>query len=214
MFNALPFPISTAGTIRLGHLLGTNDPRSAVRASQVIFILTIFGVFITSGVTFLSHHVIGHMFTSDEEVILEVSHLILIVSIVQIFDGIQCCGSGLFRGMGKHHTVALLNFFSFWVFGLGLGASLAFHTELGLAGIWWGNASGVICTSVLMVIMMSRVDWAKEAQNARLRAYTETTHNSLRGMIVPLTEAKKLISNQDEEQLFDDDGEEGFDSSL
>eukprot|EP00298_Acanthocystis_sp_HF-20_P016488 c21495_g2_i1.p1 GENE.c21495_g2_i1~~c21495_g2_i1.p1 ORF type:complete len:505 (-),score=170.36 c21495_g2_i1:35-1549(-) len=193
MYNILPFPISIAGSIRIGHLLGAGDSVGAKRSALTLLIMTILAVSLSAIVTLVASDRIGLLFTDDEEVLERVSEIILIVAFIQLFDGIQSCGTGIFRGVGRHHTVALLNFFSFWVFGLGFGAFLAFYLEFGLIGIWWGTVSGVFLTSFLLFYMIYKINWVHEAEEAIKRAAKEEMLSHLLLMNEPINPHKSKV---------------------
>eukprot|EP00298_Acanthocystis_sp_HF-20_P030442 c95_g1_i1.p1 GENE.c95_g1_i1~~c95_g1_i1.p1 ORF type:complete len:478 (+),score=162.76 c95_g1_i1:37-1470(+) len=166
MFMAVPFPVAVAGSIRVGNLLGANDPDGARTAGRGAYILTFISCICNSILMFTLRNYIGLFFTTDEEVIEFVSEIIIFVLAFHIFDGLQVCGGSVFRAMGKHHFVAIANFIGFWVLGLGVGALLTFKFGWGLAGLWWGNASGLFCTTSILFLMFLRVDWKYEATTA------------------------------------------------
>ena len=60
----------------------------------------------------------------------------------------------------------------FWVLGLPCGYLLAFYGGLGVYGLWWGFAIGLLCCSTLYVITFAKVDWELEAKRA-LNAVTD-----------------------------------------
>jgi hypothetical protein len=98
-----------------------------------------------------------------------VAQLVYIAALFQISDGCQAAVAGIFRGMGRQKTVACLNFVGFWVIGISCGAALAFETDAGVAGLWWGLAIGLTCTAVLGVLLLLRVDWRQQVVLAQQR---------------------------------------------
>ena len=42
--------------------------------------------------------------------------------------------------------------FGYWVLGIGGGALLAFHFELGGVGLWWGLAAGLAVAACLLTL--------------------------------------------------------------
>eukprot|EP00298_Acanthocystis_sp_HF-20_P017469 c21755_g1_i1.p1 GENE.c21755_g1_i1~~c21755_g1_i1.p1 ORF type:complete len:153 (+),score=67.56 c21755_g1_i1:20-478(+) len=123
----------------------------------------------------LTRDVVGLIFTSEEDVIASVSHLITILALFHICDGLQVCGGGIFRAMGKHYLVAGLNFIGFWLLGIGVGILLTFQLEWGLPGLWWGIASGVFFTTILSLILLYNINWRKEAT----KAHENAAHNRI-----------------------------------
>ena len=69
--------------------------------------------------------------------------------------------------------MALLNFVGFWVIGISCGSTLAFETDVGVAGLWWGLALGLTCTAVLGLVLLLRTDWDDQVQLALHRVRAE-----------------------------------------
>ena len=69
-----------------------------------------------------------------------------------IFDGTQAVGCGVLRGMGRVRPAMLFNLLGYWLLGLPVGAWLAFRSDWGLAGIWWGLAGGLALVAVALVL--------------------------------------------------------------
>eukprot|EP00298_Acanthocystis_sp_HF-20_P012121 c19727_g1_i2.p1 GENE.c19727_g1_i2~~c19727_g1_i2.p1 ORF type:complete len:534 (-),score=219.39 c19727_g1_i2:55-1500(-) len=170
LFMATPFPISLAGTIRMGGLLGANDPKGAILAAKVTHILTISSTALNVVIMFACKDVAGFLFTDDPRVVDLVSQIIAIVCIFHLFDGVLLSGSAVLQAMGKYEVVALLNFLGFWILGIGVGSFLTFKINMGLFGLWWGVASGIFFTSLLTSYMILRVNWVSEAKIANERS--------------------------------------------
>ena len=49
-----------------------------------------------------------------------------------------------FRGMGRQSQLMWVGIAGFWGFGVPLGYTLAFHTSLGLSGLWVGSLTGAL----------------------------------------------------------------------
>jgi O-antigen/teichoic acid export membrane protein len=117
--------------------------------------------------------VLGMIVTTDPDVVHLVSKLLIVVSLFQLFDGLQTCIAAIFRGMGRQSKVAMLNLLGFWLVGLPVGAALTFSAHVGLIGLWWGLAAGLCGTSMFGFFQVLRVDWNKEVQDAQNRASQE-----------------------------------------
>jgi len=63
--------------------------------------------------------------------------------------------------------LAITNMIALWAIGVTIGTSLAFGTSLRAKGIWIGLMSGVIASGSALAVMVSRVDWRKEAELAK-----------------------------------------------
>ena len=73
-----------------------------------------------------------------------------------IADGLQVVGGGLMRGMGRPRAGAIANFVGYYVFGLPLAGLLAFHFELGTAGILYGFVGGLGLIALLLCLWTIR----------------------------------------------------------
>ena len=72
--------------------------------------------------------------------------------------------------MGRQVTVAVRNLLGFWVFGIPSGCVLTFALGVGLAGLWWGLTVGLTITTIISVVELVKVDWAREVAKAEERA--------------------------------------------
>ena len=50
--------------------------------------------------------------------------------------------AGVVTGAGRQATGAIINFCTYWGVGLSLAATLAFHAQLGVRGLWFGVMAG------------------------------------------------------------------------
>jgi multidrug resistance protein, MATE family len=125
-FLSLPFAVAIASTIRVGNLLGAGDAAGAADASKVTFAICFAFTGICALLFSLLRNVLGYVFTNDKEVVHAVAKIAPIAALFQLADGGQAAAGGVFRGMGRQTTVAVRNFFGFWVFGMPVGAVLTF----------------------------------------------------------------------------------------
>ena len=67
--------------------------------------------------------------------------------------------------------VIWFNFLSMWVFGFPAGLVLAFYVRpsYGINGLWYGYTLGIGMQCVVLVGMISNLDWNTEVRKARLR---------------------------------------------
>jgi len=169
-FLSLPFAVAIAATIRVGNLLGAGDAKGAGDASKVSFAICFAFSGVCALVFSLTRNSLGYIFTHDKEVVRAVAKIAPIAALFQLADGGQAAAGGVFRGMGRQTTVAVRNFFGFWVFGMPVGAILTFAVGgYGVAGLWWGLTVGLIAVLVVSLVQLLYVNWEKEVANAKHR---------------------------------------------
>ncbi len=152
----VPYGISSAGAVRVGHAIGRRDPQGAVRAGSTALL---FGTtFMTAAaVVFLTlGRPIVAAFTSDRSVVDVGVSLLAIASVFQLFDGMQAVATGILRGAGDTRTPMLWNLAGHWFIGLPLGYALCFPLGLGVVGLWWGLSLGLIICGVALVLTWRR----------------------------------------------------------
>lgn len=152
----VPYGISSAGAVRVGHAIGRRDPHEATRAGWTALLLgaafmaCAAVVFVTVG-----RPIVG-AFTSDEAVLGTGVSLLAIGAVFQLFDGLQGVATGVLRGIGDTRTPMLWNLAGHWFIGLPLGYTLCFATGLGIFGLWWGLSLGLIICGIALVITWHR----------------------------------------------------------
>ena len=94
------------------------------------------------------------LFTIDPKLVEICVPILYIVSIFQIFDGLQIALAGIFKGIKQTNIVLISNFTAYWLLFLPLGFYLAFHYDMKLKGFWIGLviAAITLCTIMLGVL--------------------------------------------------------------
>ncbi|KAM6184864.1 multidrug and toxin extrusion protein 2-like [Rhynchocyon petersi] len=166
----LPMGLSIAVCVRVGTALGAADTVQA-RRSAISGVLCTVGISLVVG-TLLSilKNKLGHIFTSDEEVITLVEQVLPIYIIFQLFEAICCVYGGVLRGIGKQSFGAIVNLIMYYVIGLPLGAILTFVVRMRLLGLWLGMLSCVLLAAVAFVAYTVQINWKLAADEAQKHA--------------------------------------------
>jgi MATE family multidrug resistance protein len=154
----VPFGISSAAAVRVGHAVGRRDPGGTARAGWAALILGV-GFMALAAITFVvaGRPLIG-AFTSDVGVLTIGVTLLRVAAVFQLFDGLQGVATGVLRGVGDTRTPMAWNFAGHWLFGLPLGYYLTFRLDWGVIGLWVGLSTGLIIVgAVLLVVWMRHV---------------------------------------------------------
>uniref|UniRef100_A0A673AD52 Multidrug and toxin extrusion protein 1-like n=1 Tax=Sphaeramia orbicularis TaxID=375764 RepID=A0A673AD52_9TELE len=121
--------LTSAACARVGNALGAGDTERAILSSKVSLTLAVEGVVLGSCKT-----VIGYLFTSDENIVDLVSHLMNAYCFLQFFDGLVCVCTGIFLGTGKQKIPAVANLIGYYGIGLSLSVTLTFVAKLRVLG--------------------------------------------------------------------------------
>jgi MATE family multidrug resistance protein len=144
----VPFGISLAATVRVGHAVGRLDSAASRRAGfSAIGLSAVFMIAMTLA-TVAFRDVIPLLFLGGEgAAAVETANLsamlLLIGSSFFVADGIQGVAAGALRGLNDTRVPMLLAAVSFWMVGFTGSYGLAFWAGLGAAGVWIGFSLGV-----------------------------------------------------------------------
>ncbi|CAL5190504.1 unnamed protein product [Lathyrus oleraceus] len=161
--------LGAATSVRISNELGAAHPRVAKFSVYVVNGNSILISIALSAIILIFRVGLSKLFTSDAEVIDEVSALTPLLCISVLLNGIQPILSGVAIGSGWQALVAYVNLACYYVIGLTVGCVLGFKTSLGVAGIWWGMILGVFIQTVTLIILTARTDWTAEVEKAVVR---------------------------------------------
>ncbi|KAG8697278.1 hypothetical protein FRC09_007971, partial [Ceratobasidium sp. 395] len=165
----VPAALGVASAVRIGNLLGAGNAREALVASRVATGLGLVQSLILACIFMSLHSRLAGLFNNDEAVAKLVSRIVPLLAAYQIVDGIAAVTAGILRACGKIATGALSNFIGYYILGIPLGIYLAFTHHLGLGGLWIGLATALAFVAVVLSIVMLRLDWDVQVQEAKER---------------------------------------------
>jgi len=148
-------------TIRASQLMGAQETEKAWFAIKSgAFLNLLISVFVCLLFIFLTEPLI-RLFSSDEKLIPLAITLLYFGAAFQIVDSLQV--SAIFGLRAYHDTVSppKFQFIAFWIFGIPIGAYLAFNdTMLGLSGakgMWFAMIVSLLVVGVLLLIRLKEV---------------------------------------------------------
>jgi multidrug resistance protein, MATE family len=154
----VPFGISLAATVRVGHAIGRSDAEGARRAGFAAIALA--AVFM-AGMTLLVavfRHAIPPLFLGAEaagkaaaETAALAATLLALGATFFITDGIQTVAAGALRGLNDTRVPLAIAALSYWGAGVVAGYALAFAAGLGAVGVWIGLSVGTTVFAVLLL---------------------------------------------------------------
>eukprot|EP00698_Gefionella_okellyi_P023939 TRINITY_DN830_c0_g1_i1.p1 TRINITY_DN830_c0_g1~~TRINITY_DN830_c0_g1_i1.p1 ORF type:complete len:482 (+),score=95.33 TRINITY_DN830_c0_g1_i1:202-1647(+) len=204
----LPLGISVAAATRVGNCMGANDPHTAKLAARVCMFFGLCVPLVTMGLYFFGRHIVGKIFSDDEDVIAVVAYVLQVAFLFGIADGLQGVASGVLRGLGKQRLGMFICLGAFYLLGLPLGSALAFGAKWDIFGLWIGLTCGVGCAAVLYIIVIVRTQWGDIAKAvSEGQTQTQAQISAIAGdyEMMPRpevdTEAAKLSNDEDEGEV-------------
>jgi MATE family multidrug resistance protein len=152
----VPFGISLAATVRVGHAVGRKDALAARRAG---FSAMVLGTAILVALTMLviaSRNAIPSLFLGRDaaaagETARLAAALLLLGATFFVTDGLQGIAAGALRGLNDTRVPMLYAALSFWLVGFASAYALAFWHGFGVFGVWIGFALGLVTFALLLV---------------------------------------------------------------
>jgi len=144
--------IGSAATIRISHFRGLQD-RTNLKSAGVAALLLVFGYNIVTAAIFLTfRHWLPTLYSTDPAVVDLASNLLIFAGMFQLFDGVQCVGLGVLRGMADVRVPTLLSLVAYGCISLPVSYLCAFTLGMGPGGIWVGYLVGLMTAAVAYVL--------------------------------------------------------------
>jgi MATE family multidrug resistance protein len=159
----VPFGISMAATVRVGHAVGRADaPGTRIAGFTAIALGTAFMAVMTL-IVILLRDIIPSWFlgaaaaTDAAEAAAIASSLLVLGASFFVFDGIQTIGAGALRGLNDTRVPLVFSAVGFWVVGFTLAYALGFPFGYGAFGIWIGLTVGLFVYASLLIWRFHRL---------------------------------------------------------
>lgn len=151
----VPLGISQAAAVRVSQALGAHRYQRARTIAYAAMMSGVISAGIAGMIFWLLPRVIIALFLNihlpeNIAVVHFATTFLWIAALFTIMDALQVILNGILRGMKDTLIPMLLGLISYWGVGLGLGYSLAFHTEFAGNGLWWGLAVGITVSASLL----------------------------------------------------------------
>ncbi|KAM3936103.1 multidrug and toxin extrusion protein 2-like [Leptodactylus fuscus] len=170
----LPIGLGTAASVRIGNALGAGEAEQAKKTSKVVLCFGVLSGLMAGCCLAVLKNLIGYVFTTDRDVVVLISHIMIVFAPFHLCDATNITSGGVLRGMGRQRIGAITNVIGYYVIGLPLGISLMFLVKLGVIGFWTGMLCPVVLQTCIYVPYILRMDWNKACEEARYRAGVET----------------------------------------
>jgi MATE family multidrug resistance protein len=152
----IPLGLASAGAVRVGHAIGSGEPRRAAAAGWTAILLGLAFMALTALALLIVPRALIGFFTQDDNVLALASSLLFVAAVFQLFDGLQVVTTGALRGLGDTRTPMITNLAGHWLLGLPVGYTLCFAAGLGVIGLWIGLSVGLIVVGVILLVVWTR----------------------------------------------------------
>jgi multidrug resistance protein, MATE family len=152
----IPYGISMAATVRVGHAAGRCDAAGIKRAGIVAMLIGIAIAAVLTLAVIATRFAIARLFlgeglTSADATIELAATLLLIGATFFITDGMQTIATGALRGMKDTRVPLLFAAIGYWAVGFSTACWLGFWTPLGAVGVWIGLSLGTAAYAALLL---------------------------------------------------------------
>ena len=148
--------LGSATTICVSHAYGRrsiDEIASVVRSALVMAV--VWGISVLTIFASL-RHAMPLFFTDNKEVIVLSSQIIVLYAAFQVSDAVQCIFVGILRGMQQVRSIAVVAFVAYIVINIPVGYFVAFHLDMGAAGLIVGYIVGLTTAAILYGVQVIR----------------------------------------------------------
>jgi MATE family, multidrug efflux pump len=158
----IPYGISMAATVRVGHAAGRHDGDGVRRAGYVAMLLGVSIAAVLTLAVLAARLPIVHLFVGEgapdaDATVTLAATLLAIGATFFITDALQSVAVGALRGIKDTSTPLLFAVAGYWLIGFPASYALGFHTSLGATGIWIGLSLGTAIYATLLVLRFRRL---------------------------------------------------------
>lgn len=154
----MPLGLANAVTVRAGFAHGRGDVAGMRLAGVAGICLCLATQAISASIMFLFALPIANLYLPHEPAVAIVAaKLLFLAAIFQFPDGVQAISNGALRGLQDTRWPMILTSIAYWGLGFPLAHQLAFGTQFGPTGLWYGFIMGLSAASVLLTVRFFRL---------------------------------------------------------
>jgi multidrug resistance protein, MATE family len=158
----VPYGISMAATVRVGHAAGRNDADGIRRAGYVPILLGLAIAALLTLAVLAARRPIAHLFlgegvTDGDATMTLAGSLLTLGATFFVTDALQAVTSGALRGIKDTRIPLLFAIIGYWLVGFPIAYVLGFFTPLGAVGIWIGLSIGTATHATLLMLRFRRL---------------------------------------------------------
>ncbi|CAK4080330.1 unnamed protein product [Aphanomyces euteiches] len=160
------FGLSAAATIRMGNLLGANQPLKAKSIMWIAFRLTFGFALITASLIVLLSPVLPRLMINDVDIVQRASTALYYIAPLHLVDAMNAICQGSFRAIAKQGIASGVNAGAFYIVGVPIAVLFGLYFEWSVEGLWAGFSFGSLSAFVIYQLILRRVDWTILANEA------------------------------------------------
>ncbi len=146
----MPLGIGAAAAVLVGQAIGRGDAAGARRAAIAAITAGLCVSTLTSVIFLTIPRLLASGYVAEPGVIALAATLIPLAGVFQLFDGLQAVAGGALRGAADTRAAML----GFWAVGLPIGLYLAYRSDMGPAGLWWGLVIGLAAVAAVLLVRL------------------------------------------------------------
>jgi MATE family multidrug resistance protein len=158
----IPYGISMAATVRVGHAAGRRD---AIGISRAGFTAMLLGTSIALALTLvvlaarfpIAHAFLGEEVTDADATVGLATTLLMVGASFFVTDALQSIAAGALRGIEDTRVPLLFAVLGYWLIGFPAAYALGLHSPLGAPGIWVGLSIGTAVYATLLTLRFRRL---------------------------------------------------------
>lgn len=135
--------IGSATTIRIGNYYAKHDLANLKLAIKTSYKLVIITMGFMAFIFICFNTILPIVFSSDAEIILIASKLLLFAALFQLFDGTQVVAIGALRGLEDYKYPTYVAFIGYWIIALPLCYVFGFMMNYKVYGVWLALSIGL-----------------------------------------------------------------------
>jgi multidrug resistance protein, MATE family len=170
----IPVGLSIATTVRVGQLVGQENPKGArlagfVGISLAGAFMAVMGILFWAFPERIVSLYIDTTNPKNATVVHLAKQLLGVAAMFQIADGIQVGAAGALRGLKDTRIPLLIGALAYWGIGLTCGYTLGLLLGFGAVGLWWGFVIGLALSATVLTWRFSTIKIQQPVLSTTLR---------------------------------------------
>jgi MATE family multidrug resistance protein len=143
--------LSVAGSVRVGEAYGREDRKGVFEAGRAAIIVGFGVIVLTSFILIVFKGYFTKIYGIEDQRVADVTiRLIIIATVFQVFDGMQCIGAGLLRGVQDVKIPTIITFIAYWVIWIPVAYWMGFVLGWGVDGIWYADVIALAFAAICL----------------------------------------------------------------